>query len=204
MIALGPAVFVALLPLLAVTATAFAKAAVLLGLLRGGLGLPAALPTPVIWGFAAVLAAAVMAPVGVAIEESVALPIDDPGWPRAVVERGWPILDGFLAAHTEPADAAAIDAALRPGAGDGRAADGPSAPARIVAFLVSELSAAFRLGVLLLAPFLVIDLLCAQVLVGLGFARLPPLAVALPFKLLLFVVADGWVLLVRGFAASYG
>lgn len=201
MIALGPAVFVALLPLLAVTATAFAKAAVLLGLLRGGLGLPAALPTPVIWGFAAVLAAAVMAPVGVAIEAAVALPIDDPGWPRAVVERGWPILDGFLIAHTEPADAAAIDAALRPAAGAGH---GPSAPARIVAFLVSELSAAFRLGVLLLAPFLVIDLLCAQVLVGLGFARLPPLAVALPFKLLLFVVADGWLLLVRGFAASYG
>ncbi|MCB9528043.1 MAG: hypothetical protein H6701_06545 [Myxococcales bacterium] len=57
---------------------------------------------------------------------------------------------------------------------------------------------------LLLAPFLVIDLLCAQILAGLGFGRLPPLAVALPFKLLLFVAADGWVLLVRGFARSYG
>lgn len=189
--------FLALVPLLAVSATAFAKAAVLLGLLRAGLGLPAALPAPVIWGLAAVLAAAVMAPVGAAIDAAVALPVDDPGWPRALIERGWPILDGFLAAHTAPEDAAAIADALRPLGGE------PGPPARIVAFLVTELGAAFQLGVLLLAPFLVIDLLAAQVLVALGFARLPPLAVALPFKLLLFVVADGWLLLVRGFAGSY-
>lgn len=200
MLALGPLLFAALLPLLAVTATAFAKVAVLLGLLRGGLGLPAALPAPVIWGFAAVLAGAVMAPVGAQIDAAVTVGIDDPMWPRAVVEQGWPILDAFLVAHTDPADAAAIDAALRPLAAD----DAPRAPGRIVAFLVSELGAAFRLGVLLLAPFLVIDLLCAQILAAVGFGRLPPTAVALPFKLLVFVVADGWLLLVRGVVGSYG
>lgn len=200
MLALGPLLFAALLPLLAVTATAFAKVAVLLGLLRGGLGLPSALPAPVIWGFAAVLAAAVMAPVGAQIDAAVTVEVDDPRWPVELVERGWPILDAFLVAHTDPEDAAAIDEALRPLAAD----DAPRAPARIVAFLVSELGAAFRLGVLLLAPFLVIDLLCAQVLAAVGFGRLPPSAVALPFKLLLFVVADGWLLLVRGVAGSYG
>ena len=152
-----------------------------------------------IWGFAALLAAAVMAPVGAEIEAAVAVPVDDPAWPRALVDDGWPILDRFLAAHTDPATAAAVDDALRPLA----AVERPSAPARVIAFLASELAAAFRLGVLLLAPFLVIDLLSAQILAGLGFGRLPPLAVALPFKLLLFVVADGWLLLVRGFAGSY-
>lgn len=192
------------LPLLAVTATAFAKASVLLGILRGGLGVPGALPAPVLTGLAALLAALVMLPVGRQVMEAVGpLPAGDAAaWPAAA-ERAWPVLEGFLVAHT-PDDRLALvveaSATLDPAA-----AVAPPSPAdRITAFLISELEAAFRLGVLLLLPFLIVDLLVASTLTTIGFALLSPGLVALPFKLLLFVAADGWGLLVRGFVKSYG
>lgn len=186
-----PLLVAAALPFLAVAATAFARIAVVLGLLRGGLGLPAALPAPVIWGFAAVLAAAVMSPVAVEIGDALPQgPID----PALLAERGWPILERFLVTHTPPETAGAVFEAL------GGAA---TPPARVVAFLVSELDAAFRLGLWLLAPFLVVDLLAAHALLALGFDRLRPAAVALPLKLALFVAADGWMLLVGRLAGGY-
>jgi flagellar biosynthesis protein FliP len=76
-------------------------------------------------------------------------------------------------------------------------------PHRVAAFALSELNAAFRMGVLLLLPFLVVDLLVANTLVSIGFSALSPALVALPFKLLLFLAADGLALLVQGFARAY-
>lgn len=190
----------AALPLLAVSATAFAKASVLLGILRGGLGVPGALPAAVTTGLAAVLAALVMAPVGRAAVAA-AGPVDegDPAAWQGAVGRAWPVLDAFLGRHTRDADAALVRAAVAPL--DPGAEAGPEV--RVAAFLVSELSAAFELGVLLLLPFLVVDLLVANTLAVIGFALLPPPLVALPFKLLLFVAAGGWGLLVRGFVGGY-
>ena len=104
-------------------------------------------------------------------------------------------LERFLVTHTPPETAGAVFEAL------GGAA---SPPGRVVAFLVSELDAAFRLGLWLLAPFLVVDLLTAHALLALGFDRLRPAAVALPLKLALFVAADGWLLLVGRLAGGYG
>lgn len=185
-----PLLVAAGLPFLAVAATGFARIAVVLGLLRGGIGLPAALPAPVIWGFAGVLAAAVFAPV--AAEIDAALP-PGPLDPALLAERGWPILERFLIARTPPETAAAVFEAL---------GGAPSPPGRVVAFLVGELDAAFRLGLWLLAPFLVIDLLMAHALLALGFDRLRPEAVALPLKLGLFVAVDGWLLLVGRLAGG--
>lgn len=192
------------LPLLAVTATAFAKASVLLGILRGGLGTPDALPATVTTGLAALLAAVVMLPVGRQMVEAVGPPPDNTAlaW-TAAAERAWPVLQDFLDAHTPPERLAQVVEAsvqLDPTA----EAAAPSAADRITAFLISELEAAFQLGVLLLLPFLIVDLLVASTLSTIGFALLPPSLIALPFKLLLFVAADGWGLLVRGFLRSYG
>ena len=192
------------LPLLAVTATAFAKASVLLGILRGGLGTPDALPATVTTGLAALLAAVVMLPVGRQMAEAVGPPPDNTAlaW-TAAAERAWPVLQDFLDAHTPPERLAQVVEAsvqLDPTA----EAAAPSAADRITAFLISELEAAFQLGVLLLLPFLIVDLLVASTLSTIGFALLPPSLIALPFKLLLFVAADGWGLLVRGFLRSYG
>lgn len=190
----------ALVPLLAVTATAFAKAAVLLGALRSGLGVPGALPVVVTTGLAAVLTALVMAPVGRAAFEAVGdLPPEAPAaWAQAA-ERGWPVVEDFLNRHTRPEDTALVRAAVAELAPAGT----PGPEERVAAFLVSELTAAFELAVLLLLPFLVVDLLVANTLAVVGFALLPPPLVALPFKLLLFVAAGGWGLLVRGFVTGY-
>lgn len=192
-----------LLPLLAVCATAFAKASVLLGILRGGFGAPGALPVMVTTALAALLAALVMAPVGrQMIAAADDLPVDSAASWTTAAERAWPPLEGFLIAHTAPEQAAQIrDVSVRL---DPSAAAAPVSPIdRIVAFVISELNAAFQLGVLLLLPFLIVDLLVANTLVSIGFSLLPPAMIALPFKLLLFVAADGWGLFVRGFAAGY-
>ncbi len=190
----------AALPVLAVTATAFAKAAVLLGVLRAGLGAPGALPLAVTTGLAVILTLFVMAPVGAQVQDAVGpeVPIGAADW-AAAGERAWPPVERFLSQHTRAADQQAVrDAA----AGLKRSVDAPEA--RILAFLISELGAAFQLGILLFLPFLVVHLLTANTLAVLGFSLLPPALVALPFKLLLFVAADGWGLFVRGFAKSYG
>ncbi len=188
------------LPLLAVSATAFAKIAVVLGILRGGLGVPGALPAPVVAGLAAVLAALVMTPVATQVAAAVDAPAEPAGWTGAAAQ-AWPTLADFLERHTRPDDAALVaDVAARL-APDAAAA--PTPAMRIAAFMVSELTAAFSLGVLVLLPFLVVDLLVANTLAVVGFHLLPPALVALPFKLLLFVAAGGWGLLVRGLVGSY-
>src|SRR5205085_12547610 len=71
------------------------------------------------------------------------------------------------------------------------------------AFLISELSEAFQIGFLVFIPFLVIDMVVANVLLALGMHMLSPTTVSLPFKLLLFVLADGWTLVIRGLLQSY-
>ncbi len=200
--ALGWLVLLALGPLLAVVATAFAKAAVLLGILRGGLGTSSVLPTPVILGLATVLALLVMAPVGRDLNEAMGpTPATDTEALVSASSTAWPILEQFLVTHTKPADTATVADALKTLDPDPRRAERPAA--RIVAFSITELTAAFHLGVLLLIPFLVVDLLVANTLAVLGFHLLSPVLVALPFKLLLFVAADGWSLFVRGFMGTY-
>ena len=189
-------------PLLAVVATAFAKAAVLLGILRGGLGPSSVLPTPVILGLATVLTLLVMAPIGRDLNAAVGQPVpsEEQAWTRASTA-AWPILERFLVAHTKPADTATVADALKTLDADPLRAEKPAA--RIMAFSITELTTAFHLGVLLLIPFLVVDLLVANTLAVLGFHLLSPVLVALPFKLLLFVAADGWSLFVRGFLGTY-
>jgi len=200
--ALGWLVLLALGPLLAIVATAFAKAAVLLGILRGGLGAPSVLPMPVVLGLATVLALLVMAPVGGDMAAAMGPQrAADVHALTAASSRGWPILERFLVAHTKAADTATVTDAMKPL--DPAPDRGERPAARIVAFSISELTAAFQLGVLLLIPFLVVDLLVANTLAVLGFHLLSPLLVALPFKLLLFVAADGWSLFVRGFLGTY-
>lgn len=198
-----PVTILAMAPLLAIAATAWTKAAVVLGILRGGLGGPAILPAPVIWGLAAVLAGAVMVPVMQQVSSAVGeTPDGRAAAATAFIERGWPVLDRFLADQTAPHYAAEVTAAF---AVSGASDPSPMpAPLRLLAFMLTELAAAFRMGVLLLVPFVVIDLIAAQALMALGMPRLSPMVVAVPAKLLLFVIADGWTLLMRGFAASSG
>jgi flagellar biosynthetic protein FliP len=83
---------------------------------------------------------------------------------------------------------------------------GAEVPMRVLvpAFVTSELKSAFQIGFLVFVPFLIIDLVVASVLMSLGMMMLSPVLVALPFKLMLFVLADGWNLLMGSLAASFG
>lgn len=189
-------------PVLAVVATAFTRVLVVLGLLRSGLGVPDALPAPVLGALAAVLTAVLMWPTAMEVNAAVT---ETPGGlsdTGAVLQRAWPPLERFLDAHTRDADRALIVEVAR--TLDPAAEVSPLPPPhRVAAFALSELTAAFRMGVLLLLPFLVVDLLVANTLVALGLGLLSPALIALPFKLVLFLAADGFPMLLRGFARAY-
>ncbi len=195
-------VLAGVLPALLVLATAFTKILVVLGILRAGIGLPEVLPTAVTSALAAVLALIVMTPTANEMFEAVNKPPQTVGELTQAAEGAWPPLSRFLARHTRPEDEAAIIEAvtrLNPK----QVPDPGSPPNRVAAFAISELTAAFQLGVVVLLPFLIIDLLTANTLVALGFTMLAPSVVALPFKLLLFVAVGGWSLLLRGLIGGY-
>jgi flagellar biosynthetic protein FliP len=194
-----------LAPSLLVMATAFARIVIVLSLLRSAIGAPGIPPNPVLIGLALFLTFFVMQPV---FEAS---------WTQGIVpmtEGRMSELDG-LAAAAQPfrmfmvANIREDDLILFMDLGGIQAvADPAQTPWRalIPAFIVGELKRAFEIGFLLFLPFLVIDMVIASLLMSLGMMMLPPSVVALPFKLIFFVLVDGWRLvsgsLVQGFNLS--
>ena len=120
---------------------------------------------------------------------------------REALKRAEVPMRGFMLKQTRQADLslfaklAKLDPAVKP----------ETAPLRVLvpAFVTSELKSAFQIGFLIFIPFLVIDMIVASVLMSLGMMMLSPVLVALPFKLMLFVLADGWNLLLGSLAASF-
>jgi type III secretion protein R len=198
--------FTALVPVLLVTLTSFLKISVVLSVLRSALGAPQVPPTTAVTGLALVLTLAVMAPVGEAAWAAArAQPPGGEAGALAAGARALVPLKAFLGRFTRPDDREAfLDLARRlrppPQAAEVREDDlGVLAPA----FMVSELRRAFTIGFLVFLPFLVVDLVVANVLLALGLTQLSPTSVALPLKLLLLVAVDGWRLLARGLALGY-
>ena len=193
-----------LAPSLLVMVTAFGRIVIVLALLRNAIGAPGIPPNPILIGLALFLTLFVMQPV---LEQS---------WAEGLL----PMIQG------EVQDLAGLQAAAEPFRrfmlANGRESDlelfmdlaqlppEPGAPAPwralVPAFIVGELRRAFEIGFLIFLPFLVIDLVVASVLMGLGMMMLPPPVISLPFKLVFFVVVDGWqlisVTLVQGFATG--
>ncbi len=193
----------ALVPFVVVVLTSFAKIAVVLSILRNALGAPEVPPAIVITGLALVLSLAVMAPVGADVYREVepALAKKDPAALADAAGRAREPVRRFLAKHAHARDVEVFRDVSRKLRGADVAADDLAVLAP--AFVTSELKEAFTIGFLLFLPFLVIDLLVSAVLAALGLASLPAPAVALPFKLLLFVLVDGWLLLGRGLMLGY-
>jgi type III secretion protein R len=199
----------AALPVALAMLTAFVKVVVVLGILKSALGLQSVPALPLVIGLAIVLTAVVMAPVAEAVVERAGDALEElaeQGRPpsdfeRATVAAGaalGPLVE-FLRAHAHESEVR-LFARLTERAPE-TAADDPLVLAP--AFVVSELKEAFMLGFLLFVPFLVLDLVVANVLLSLGMHMLSPTTVSLPFKLLLFVLVDGWHLLAGGLIASY-
>jgi type III secretion protein R len=183
--------------------TSFLKIVVVLSIARSALGAPQVPPSTAVTGLALVLSLLVMAPVG---ERALALAREAPGGdPVARVERAVEPLRGFLARFARADDRAVFLDVARRLRGDAGPAPGEQDLAVLApAFVVSELRRAFTMGFVVFVPFLAVDLVVANVLLALGLTQLSPTSVALPFKLLLFVAVDGWRLLARALALSYG
>jgi type III secretion protein R len=195
----------ALVPVLLVTLTSFLKISVVLSVLRSALGAPQVPPTTAVTGLALVLTLAVMAPVGEAAWSAARAvpPGGDPGV-LAAGARALAPLKLFLARFARADDREAfLDLARRLRPSEQAAAADDDLAVLAPAFMVSELRRAFTIGFLVFLPFLVVDLVVANVLLALGLTQLSPTSVALPLKLLLLVAVDGWRLLARGLALAY-
>ena len=183
-----------LLPFLLVMFTSFTKMSVVLSLTRSALGTQQAPPTVVLTGLAAVLSLVVMSPVAEAMLARVhgeRLPASPGPEMLRVARSASEPLRAFLVEHGSPE--------LRGGAEVSESDLSVVAPA----FVLSELKQAFQIGFLIFLPFLVVDMVVANVLLALGMQSLSPSQVSLPFKVLLFVAVDGWSLLARSLVQGY-
>ena len=190
-----------LLPGLLLLATSFTRFIVVLGLTRNAIGVQTAPPTPVLIGIALFLTLFVMKPVLTQVWDDAAAPlIDGQINMEEAYDRGYAPLRDFMLAQTREEDLRLfLDMA------EGEQPENPQeigATVLIPAYIVSELRTAFVIGFVVFIPFLVIDLIVATILMALGMVMLPPTFISLPLKLLLFVLADGWVLLIGSLVQS--
>ena len=194
-----------LLPFLVVMFTSFTKISVVLSLTRSALGTQQAPPTMVLTGLSAVLSLVVMSPVAEAMLARVRaerLPVTPGPEMLRVVRSAAEPLRAFLLEHGSPelrSEFAGLSRELRGGAEVAETDLAVVAPA----FLLTELKQAFQIGFLVFLPFLVVDMVVANVLLALGMQSLSPSQVSLPFKVLLFVAVDGWALLARSLVQGY-
>lgn len=190
-------------PALLLLCTSFTKILVVLGLTRNALGLPTLPPNQVLAGLALFLSLFVMAPVISEVNEVGVQPYLAGRVQLAeAFEDGTGPLREFMLGQTRPEDLALITGAADREAPEQRA-DVPLT-SLVPAFVLSELRSAFLIGFVVFVPFLVIDLVVAAALMSMGMMMLPPVTVSLPFKLLLFVLVDGWGLVAGALVGSYG
>lgn len=192
-----------LAPSLLVMVTSFTRIVVVLSFLRSALGLQQTPPNVVIISLALFLTAFTMAPTfETAWREGVQPLIENRINDTEALERTARPLHAFMMRHVREADLRLFfDLARIP------AVETPEqTPLRVLlpAFLISELRRAFEIGFLLFLPFLIIDMVVASVLMSMGMMMLPPVVVSLPFKLIFFVLVDGWTLVAGSLIQSYG
>jgi flagellar biosynthetic protein FliP len=192
-----------LIPALLFTVTGFTRILIVLGFIRQGLGTPTAPPNQVLVGIALFLTLFVMAPTFNEIKREAIDPLNAKEISqKEALERGQEPLREFMFEQTRTGDLALFvrlaDMQERP---DTRA-DIPT-HVLIPAFIISELKTAFQIGFLIFIPFLLIDMIVASTLMSMGMVMLPPVFISLPFKILLFVLVDGWSLVTRSLVQSF-
>nr|WP_184738195.1 flagellar type III secretion system pore protein FliP [Arthrobacter sp. AZCC_0090] len=189
-------------PALLLMMTSFTKIFVVLAMTRNALSLPSIPPNQVLAGLALFLSLFVMWPVvseinNVGIQPYLNGTLDFNG----AVSAGSAPLQHFMVAHTRQEDIALMTRAAKLA----NPANPESVPLQtlIPAFMISELRAAFIIGFVIFIPFLVIDLVVSAALMSMGMMMLPPVMISLPFKILLFILVDGWGLVITALIQSY-
>ncbi len=199
---IGLMTVLSLAPSIVIMSTSFIRIVVVLSLLRTALGLQQSPPNAVIISLALFLSAIVMAPTWERAYSEGIRPLMDQEMelPQAFDAASTP-LKGFMLAQVDQKDLGlfvSLSKLTMP-------KDKMELPVRVVtpAFMISELKKAFQIGFLLFVPFLVIDLVVASVLMSMGMMMLPPATVSLPFKLIFFVLVDGWGLVCGSLVKSF-
>jgi flagellar biosynthesis protein FliP len=192
-----------LLPAIVLTCTSFTKILVVLGLTRNALGLQQSPPNQVLAGLALFLSLFIMTPVLSSMNDEGIKPYMDGSKTSAQAwEDGSRPLKDFMLHNTDDEQLELLTNVAKRELPKNRA-DVPISTL-VPAFVLSELKQAFIIGFIVFIPFLVIDFVVSGALMALGMMMMPPVMVSLPFKLLLFVLVDGWGLLIKSLISSYG
>ncbi len=190
------------LPALLLCMTSFTRILIVLGLLRTAIGTQSSPPNQILVGLSLFLTFFVMAPVFDKVYDEAYRPFSENKISaEQALERGIAPFKTFMLKQTRENDLALFARLAKV-----PDMEGPEAvPLRILlpSFVISELKTAFQIGFTIFIPFLIIDLVVASVLMSMGMMMVPPASIALPFKLMLFVMADGWQLLVAALAQSF-
>ena len=194
--------FLSLLPAVLVTVTSFTRIIIVLSFVRRAMSINELPPNPVLIGLALFLTTFVMGPVAGRVYDNAWVPYRENAVSmEAAGSKAWDEMSGFLLANTRASelDLFAEMAHLEPGT------DPSELPIRVVvpAFVLSELKTAFQMGFLLYLPFLVIDMVVSSVLLSMGMYMLPPVMISTPFKILVFVLVDGWRLVCQSLVTSF-
>ncbi|MFS3127110.1 flagellar type III secretion system pore protein FliP [Nocardioides sp. Bht2] len=192
-----------LAPAILLTCTSFTKILVVLSLTRNALGLQQTPPNQVLTGLALFLSLFIMSPVLASMNDQGIQPyLDGQKTSAEAWDDGIAPLQEFMLKHTGDEEIELLLNVAGRETPETRADVGMST--LVPAFVLSELKQAFIIGFIIFIPFLVIDIVVSGALMALGMMMMPPVMVSLPFKLLLFVLVNGWALIIESIVASYG
>ncbi|WP_322795802.1 flagellar type III secretion system pore protein FliP [Tepidiforma sp.] len=191
-----------LAPAILVMVTSFTRIIVVLSLVRNAIGIPQLPPNQVLIGLALFLTAFVMAPAVKTINDEAIQPyLAGTITQEEAFRRGEAPLREFMLKQTREQDLALF--LKLSGSPKPETADDIPTYVLVPAFTISELKTAFQMGFVMFIPFLIIDLVISSALLSMGMMMLPPVIVSLPFKILLFVLVDGWYLIVGSLVGSF-
>lgn len=194
---------ISLLPAFIIMMTCFTRIVVVLSFLKSAMGIQQSIPNQVLIGLALFLTIFIMAPVYNTVNEKALKPyMEDQITQEEAIEEGSKPIREFMLKQTREKD---LELFVETAKLDEGSITKENIPLHVVipAFAISELKTAFQIGFLLYLPFLVIDMVVASILMSMGMFMLPPVMISLPFKLILFVMVDGWYLVVKSLITSF-
>ena len=192
-----------LAPAILIMMTAFTRIIIVLSFVRQALGTQQMPPNQLLVGLALFLTFFIMAPFFNKINDEALTPfLNNQITQEVAIEKALTPLRAFMFHQTRSQDLELFISLSKMGTPKTRA-DVPT-PVLIPSFVLSELKTAFQIGFIIYLPFLVIDMVAASVLMAMGMMMLPPVVISLPFKIMLFVLVDGWGLLIGSLVQSFG
>ncbi|MZQ75136.1 MAG: flagellar type III secretion system pore protein FliP [Peptoclostridium sp.] len=193
-----------LLPTIIIMMTSFTRVIIILSFLKSAIGVQQNLPGQVILGLSLFITFFIMAPTGEKVYEQALKPyVDGQITQQAAFTQGMVPLRDFMLKQTREKDIVLFSEMAGMKAGDIKKVEDIPNRVLLPAFMISELKSGFQMGFILFIPFLIVDMVVASTLMSMGMMMLPPVMISLPFKLLLFILADGWNLVIKSIVMGF-